>query len=161
MLNCLLLSLACFISDNPTDNITIKDTSAYVEINHIYRHNFKGEIEKRMVQIIWWEWRNQLLLPEKDEVGKYTGNWFRGSGFVVKDYRVTISISSRPNTVRQITPKRSGDKWVCLFYDKDSQCIGKVVPGWIRETHTLHDREVEDRDFFSMNSRTKLSPPRK
>ena len=156
-----LALLLSFLSNDPNEGLIVEDTSSHVEINHVYREDFEGKITKRMIQVIWWEWKNQLLLPETDEAGKRTGNWHRGSGFVVKDYRVTVSFSSRPNVVREITPIRSGDKWVCLFYDKDSQCIRKVVSGWIRVTHTLHDREVEDRDFFSMDSRTKLSPPRK
>lgn len=155
-----LLLLCSLFGGDPNDRLIVKDSSSYVEINHVYREDSDGKITKRMTQIIWWEWRNQLLLPEKDKTGKNTGNWFRGSGFVVKDYRVTVSFSSMPNVVREITPRRSGDKWVCLFYDKDSQCIRSVVSKWMRTTHTLYDREVEDRDIFNMDFRTKLTKPK-
>jgi|TARA_Y100000310_G_scaffold343876_1_gene453629 hypothetical protein len=155
-----LLLLCSLFGGDPNDRLIVKDSSSYVEINHVYREDSDGKITKRMTQIIWWEWRNQLLLPEKDKTGKNTGNWLRGSGFVVKDYRVTVSFSSMPNVVREITPRRSGDKWVCLFYDKDSQCIRSVVSKWMRTTHTLYDREVEDRDIFNMDFRTKLTKPK-
>jgi hypothetical protein len=155
-----LLLLCGLFNGDPNDHLIVKDSSSYVEINHVYREDFDGKIVRRMTQIIWWEWKNQLLLPEKDKAGKHTGNWFRGSGFVVKDYRVTVSFPSRPTVVRRITPRRSGDKWVCLFYDKDSQCMRSVVSKWMRITHTLHDREVEDRDILNIDFRTKLTKPK-
>jgi hypothetical protein len=133
MLNSLLILLFVVLDSNPLNDTVITDTSSFVEINHVYREDVDGEISKRMTQVIWWEWKDKLLLPEKNKVGKYTGNWYRGSGFVVKDYRVTVSHSSRPQVVRKITPTRSGDKWVCLFWDKDSQCIRKVTSGWLNE----------------------------
>ena len=45
---------------------TVKDSCAYVEINHVYNIDDEaGKATLRMVQYIWWEWKNHLLLPEK------------------------------------------------------------------------------------------------
>ena len=156
-----LLLLCSLFGGDPNDRLIVKDSSSYVEINHVYREDSDGKITKRMTQIIWWEWRNQLLLPEKDKTGKNTGNWLRGSGFVVKDYRVTVSFSSMPNVVREITPRRSGDKWVCLFYDKDDRIIRMVKSGWLRVTHTTNDREIDDRKVVRIEDRNKLIKPQK
>jgi hypothetical protein len=141
--------------------LIVEDSSDYIEINNIYRHDADGFLEKRMVQIIWWEWRDSILLPEIDLITKkQTGNWKSGSDFVVKDFRVTYSISSSPKEVRKIAPKIYGDKWVCIFWDKDDRCFRRVISNWKIITHTLHDREIKNRDILKINNRNKLTKPR-
>ena len=76
----LLMLLLLIFTDEPTrDNIIIKDTADVVEINHIYDKNENGELTQRLVQVIWWDWKSPLLVPEKNNVGEYTGNSYRGS----------------------------------------------------------------------------------
>ena len=67
----LILFLA-FLSSDPLGDSIISDTSSHVEINHVYRYN-EGDkqYEKRMIQIIWWEWRDSVLLEEKDILGPH------------------------------------------------------------------------------------------
>ena len=75
----LFIPLLCILLDStPKDNIVIKDTSDVVEINHVYQENENGEISQRLVQVIWWDWKSPLLIPERDETGKATGNLYRG-----------------------------------------------------------------------------------
>ena len=48
-------------------DVVIKDTSDVVEVNYMYRYDDTDEkYHKRMVQIIWWEFRSVL---EEDEDG--------------------------------------------------------------------------------------------
>ena len=155
-----LLSLLTFLTNDPP-SIIIHDDSAYVEINHVYREDIDGNIEKRMIQIIWWEWRDEILLPEKDTLGRDTGDWKTSSSFVVKDFRVTWSSHSRPQQTRNITPRRKNRKYICLFYDKDNRVFREVESGWLVVTHTYNDREVDNRNILSIENRNKLTKPPK
>ena len=83
---------------------TVKDSCSYVEINYVYNVDDEtGKANLRMVQYIWWEWKNHLLLPEKGTDGKNTGDWVSSSGFVVREYLVTYSGSSRPKEVAGVS----------------------------------------------------------
>ncbi len=128
----------------------VKDSSDFVEVNHVYRYdeNLK-KYEKRLVQVIWWEWRDYLFI--EDESG-----YKRDSGFVVKDYRVIWSFSSRPQKTMDIEPRLFRGRWVCLFYDKSSGKIREVESRWKRETHTAFDAEVINRRIVPINERNKL-----
>ena len=111
----LIFLLLCFFDSSPKENILIEDFTDFVEINHVYQLNDKKEIQKRFIQIIWWEWRNTVLLPEKDMFGEETGDWRSGSGFVVRDYRI---ISSNGKEKIRITPHLEKGRWISLFYDE-------------------------------------------
>lgn len=153
----LILFLA-FLSSDPLGNSIILDTSSHVEINHVYGYD-EGDkrYEKRMIQIIWWEWRDSVLLEEKDTLGNGTGNWSRSGCFVVKDFRVTWSNSSSPQQTLYIAPRRDKKNYICLFYDKDDGVIRKVVSGWLTITHTTNDREIDNRIIVRIENRNKLT----
>jgi len=130
---------------------SIRDSSDFVEINHVYRHNsLTNEYEKSFTQIIWWEWRDYVLV-------RTPSGHTRTSDFVVKDYRVTWSSSSRPRGVVSIRPKLLNGKWVCIFYDKNIGIAREIVSNWKTETHTSFDVEVKNRDIVSEEYRNKLS----
>ena len=102
----LLLLLCSFLSPS-IDNGIIEETSSYVEVNHVYRYDEGDKVyTKRMTQIIWWEWRDYVLLPVKDNLGNETGDWRPTGSFVVRDFRVTWSESSRPQQTLYIIPRR-------------------------------------------------------
>ena len=157
MLKMLAIALIMFVSDAP--ETIVKDHCDYVEINHVYRVNEDGLAEERMVQFIWWEWRNTLLLPKKDQLGNETGDWYRGSGFVVRDFRVTISSSSRPNEVLKIVVSKTKNGYVCTFLDKYNKHLREVHSKWKTETHTFNDVEIDNRDILNIDFRRKLSIP--
>lgn len=149
------LILLCIIPHN--QNAVRKDTSDFVEINHVYRYDEGDKVyKKRMVQIIWWDWKDYVLLPVKDRLGRETGDWRPSGCFVVKDYRVVWSESSRPQQTLTIVPRRNGARWVCIFYDKDHRVFREVTSGWMRETHTTNDPEIEDRQIFAKENRREL-----
>ena len=128
----------------------VKDSSDFVEVNHVYRYdeNLK-KYEKRLVQVIWWEWRDYVLVEN-------SGDYKRTSGFVVRDYRVIWASSSRPQKTMEIEPRFTRGKWVCLFYDKYGSKIMEIESGWKRETHTSFDVEIENRKTVPLNSRNRL-----
>ena len=159
MLKLLISILLTFLDSTPKDNIVIKDTSDVVEINHVYSKNENGAISQRLVQVIWWNWKSPLLVPERDELGKYTGNFYRGSGFVVMDFRVTLASYALPEFKKTITPRRFGKKWVCAFYDKQKDCMREVTSKWFIVTHTLYDREMNNQIIIQNMSRKKLTNP--
>jgi len=153
-----LILFLTFLSSDPLGDLVISDTSDYVEINHVYRYNAEdNKYEKRMTQIIWWEWRDSVLLEEKDNLGNGTGDWKRSGCFVVKDFRVTWSGSSSPQQTLHITPRREKKNFICLFYDKDDRVMRKVISGWRTITHTTNDVEVDNRIIVRIENRNKLT----
>ena len=133
---------------------TVKDSCAYVEINHVYNIDDEaGKATLRMVQYIWWEWKNHLLLPEKGTNGKNTGDWVLSSGFVVREYLVTYSGSSRPEGVASVSRIKRNGKHVCIFWDRQDKIVREVKCGWTTETHTTYDVEIENRDILRTDFR--------
>lgn len=155
----LSLFLVSFFDSEPKGSLIIRDKADYVEINHIYRKDEKtGKNIKRMIQLVWWEWKDPLLLPEKNLDGTWTGSWYRGADFVVKDFRVTHT-GDALNILSIINPRRYGRKWICEFYDVGDRVYRKVICGWSVESHTLYDSEVENRTILQIGLRTKLTSP--
>lgn len=152
----LIFLLLCFFDSSPKENILIEDFTDFVEINHVYQLNDKKEIQKRFIQIIWWEWRNTVLLPEKDMFGQETGDWRSGSGFVVRDYRI---ISSNGKEKIRITPHLQKDRWISLFYDEKDRCLRRVVSKFKVISHTMYDKEIINRKIVQQDSRNKLTKP--
>ena len=151
-----ILIFLLFLS--PVRSPIIKDKSDFVEINHFYSYNQADKIyKKKFVQVIWWEWRASIYLPKKDILGREVGGLEKSSAFVVKDYRIIWSDTSQPQQVMVITPRRYNNKWICVFYDKDDKVIREVTSGWVRETHTSYDVEMENRIILSVGNRRELS----
>ena len=137
----------------------VTDRAEYVEINHVYNIDDKtGEPKLRMTQYIWWEWRDQLLLPVLDPLTKQeTGDWKQGSDFVVKEYVVTYSGSSSPERVRNVLLSHENGDVVCIFWDTDDKVMRKVICGWLSETHTDFDVEIHNRKIVELNNRRSFS----
>ncbi len=154
------LHVTSLASGDPLKDLVVRDHSDYVEINHVYSLNKDGVFKKRMVQIIWWEWKDPVLLPVKDKLGFPTGDWKSGADFVVKSFKVT-SNGTLPDgqliVQRAIYPRRFGKKWICSFYDNDDDVLREVVSRWVITTHTSHDTEIENRKILSINNRTGLT----
>ena len=145
----ILIYLALILSPLREEGIT-RDVSDFVEVNHVYRYDeIDGIYVKRLIQVIWWEWKNHIVVED-------AGDYRSESGFVVKDYRVTWSYSSRPQQTKTIVPRLEKGKWVCLFYDKDSQKVREVKSNWKRESHTSFDVEVVNRNILHLNGRSGL-----
>jgi len=133
---------------------TAVDTCDYVEINHVYSINEEtGKSNLRMTQFIWWEWRD-VLLPVLDPVTKReTGSWKQGCDFVVREYLITYNGNRK---VANVSITKKGNGLICIFWDRDDKVFREVVCGWMTETHTLYDVEIENRDMLHMNFRNKF-----
>jgi len=140
---------------NPNESPIVADSCDYVEINHVYNIDDQtGESTLRMIQYIWWEWKDQILVPVIDSVTqKPTGDLKQGSDFVVREYLVTYSGSSRPNKVAGVRMSKQNGGWVFIFWDKDDKLIRKITCGWITETHTTYDTEIANRDILRTDFR--------
>ena len=146
------------IASSPRSEIVFLDSCDYVEINHVYNINEEtGESSLRMIQYIWWEWKNNILLPSINRVTKQkTGEWEQGSTFVVREYLVTYSGSSSPTQVAYVSSIKSNDKYECVFWDRADKVLRRVICKWSTITHTTYDVEIENRSILDMNSRNKF-----
>tara|TARA_B100001123_G_C14824763_1_gene833706 strand:+ start:99 stop:557 length:459 start_codon:yes stop_codon:yes gene_type:complete len=145
-----LVYFLILFSSVPSKDIII-DYSDVVEVNYVYRYDDTAEkYNKRMCQIIWWEFRN-IFQQDKD------GNYRHLPQYVVKDFRVVWSETSSPKKVGSIMPIRRGKDWVCLFYDKNDNRVREVVSYSKTESHTQHDPEVDNRQVLPLNLRNKLA----
>jgi len=151
----LVFLLSCL---SPDKGLIAKDRCAFVEVNHVYRLDDQTKkYEKRMVQLIWWEWKNHLLVPKTNPItGQELNGSTSGSGFVVRDYLVIWSSSSDPQEISSAMPRRHKRQWVCLFYDKGNRIFREVICGWMIETHTNYDVEVENREVVPLSLRNKF-----
>ena len=144
-------ALALFAS-NDKQRVVLSDSCDYVEINNVYDTNEEtGEHALRMVQYVWWEWRDKVLLPVIDPITKEeTGDWKSGSDFVVRYYFV---VYSRPNSRENILLDKNGDGWVCIFWDKRDKVMRKVKCKWLATSHTSYDVEMENRRIVKIDNR--------
>ena len=146
-----MTATALCASDDHLEDLVIKDSSDYVEINYAYN---KDDGKRYLTQVIWWEWRDSVLLPVINPITKQrTGDWKQGGDFVVKDYRVLGGHTGLAN----IRPRREGKRWVCYFYDQRYQCIRVVYSKWSITTHTRYDPEMDNREIVDKNSRNTLT----
>ena len=151
----ILLLLLLFLS--PVRSPIVEDTSDFVEINHFYSYDHADKVyKKNFIQIVWWEWKNFIDIPETDVFGNETGVLKKSSGFVVKDYRIIWSSTSSPKDVMRITPRKYNNKWVCLFYDDNGKVIRQISSGWMKETYTTYDVEMQNRRILRPEFRNKL-----
>ena len=51
-------------ASNSPDKTVLYDSCDHLEINHVYQVNAEtGATKLRMVQYVWWEWRDHILVP--------------------------------------------------------------------------------------------------
>jgi hypothetical protein len=161
MLKYIFLAMSMFLFDSDVEEkLVVKSRVDLIEFNHKYhRSEEDGKTKKMFMQVIFWEYRNSLLLPEYKE-GVKTGNWHRGSGFVVVDYITVYNLSYA------VPVKKAGvayDNGGCqvYYYDTDSRCYRIVSSKNFRTTHTLYDPEIKNQDIVVTDKRTELVKPRR
>ena len=153
-----IFSIALVSSGRPERLVTYEFCD-HLEINHVYKINAEtGATKLRMVQYVWWEWRDHILVPVLDfHTKQKTGLSKQGSGFVVRDYVVvTNNYLTRPQIVHtSISKTKQG--WVCLYHDAISGKIRHVSFKWKIITHTLYDSELNNRDIVALEHRNKFT----
>ena len=141
------------------EKIVVVDYVDMVEINHKYfADSDSGEVLKEFSQVIFCEYRKNVLLPEIKE-GELTGNWYQGSDYVVIDYFTFNDQNYGLNKVNGIAPYLYRDRWYTHYYDQSDKCERVVISKQIKRTQTMHDPEVLNARIVQASSRKELTKP--
>ena len=159
MVKILLTLLLSFFDSGVDEKLVVIDYVDMVEVNHKYFEDSDSkEIKKQFVQVIFWEYRNNVLLPEIKE-GKRTGNWYQGSDYVVIDYFTFNNQNYGLNKISGMAPYLYEGKWHTHYYDIQDKCHRTVIADRIKRTHTLYDPEVLNATIVETSSRKELTKP--
>ena len=109
-----------FFGSGVEEKLVVVDHVDLIEVNHKYYHSYEkdiGEVKKQFIQVIFWEYRKNVLLPEIKD-GEQTGNWYQGSDYVVIDYFTFNNHNYGLNKVNGIAPYLYRNKWYTHYYDR-------------------------------------------
>ena len=159
MCKVLLLLLLSFLDAGTAEKLVVVDHVDMVEVNHKYfTDSDTGEVKKQFVQVIFWEYRKNVLLPEIKD-GELTGNWYQGSDYVVIDYFTFNNQNYGLNKVNGIAPYLYRNKWYTHYYDQSDKCERIVVAKQIKKTSSFTDPEVLNARIVQTSSRKELTQP--
>ena len=146
------------VSSGSPERLVIYDSCDYLEINNVYKIDDEtGEIKLRMVQYVWWEWRDHILVPVLDfHTKQKTGLSKRGSGFAVREYVVVKNNYLTQPKIIHTSLSRTKDGWLCVYQDFASGKMRHVSFKWKIITHTLYDSELNNRDIVASENRNKF-----
>ena len=152
-----IFSIALVSSGKPERLVTY-DFCDHLEINHVYKINAEtGATKLRMVQYVWWEWRDHILVPVLDfHTKQKTGLSKRGSGFAVREYLVVENNYLTQPKIIHTSLSRTDNGWLCVYQDSISGKMRHVSFKWIITTHTLYDSELNNRDVVALEHRNKF-----
>ena len=143
------------------EKIVVVDHVDLVEVNHKYFESDATDppqIKKQFVQIIFWEYRKNVLLPEKKN-GENTGNWYQGSDYVVVDYFTLHNDNYGIEKINGMAPYFYKNRWYTHYYDKSDSCERIVVAKQIKITRTLYDPEHLNTIILDDSFRKELTKP--
>lgn len=159
----IIMVMMLFLDADNAERLVIKESVDMVEKNHVYYKNDKEEWKLSFIQIIWWEYRKNVLLPEIDPLTKQrTGAWKMGSDYVVVDYQTYKHIAYRSALEnKSMSPFLQDGKWVTIHVDSDNDCIRIIEAKQFRETHTRYDVEALNSTIVGTEFRRELIKPRR
>ena len=161
MFKVLLTLLLSFFDSGVDEKLVVIDYVDMVEVNHKYYTSYEDDIpqtKKQYVQIIFWEYRKNVLLPEHKD-GKQTGYWKQGSEYVVVDYFVLLNDNYGLNKKNGISPYLYKGRWHTHYYDSDDRCHRIIVAKQIKRSYTLFDPEQLNTKIVKTGSRKGLTSP--
>ena len=159
MLKEIIFLIASLFDSGVEEKLVVVDHVDMVEVNHKYfTDSDTGEVKKQFVQVIFWEYRKNVLLPEIKD-GELTGNWYQGSDYVVIDYFTFNNQNYGLNKVNGIAPYLYRDKWYTHYYDQSDKCERIVVAKQIKKTSSFTDPEVLNARIVQTSSRKELTKP--
>ena len=140
------------------NKIIINDSCDYLEINHVYKIDDEtGKSKLRLVQYVWWEWRDSILVPVLDpDTRQKTGLIKQSSGFVVREYVVVKNNYLKPSRIVHSILSKTKRGWTCIYEDFTHDVIRHISFKWMITTHTLYDSELNNRDIIPMQNRNKF-----
>jgi len=150
-------SIALVSSGRPERLITY-DSCDYLEINNVYQtDDTTGETKLRMVQYVWWEWRDSILAPVLDpHTRQKTGLSKQSSGFVVRDYVVVKNNHLKQPRIINTALAKTRKGWICIYQDFTYNTIRHISFKWIVTTHTLYDSELNNREIIALEDRNRF-----
>jgi len=153
-----VFSIALVSSGSP-ERLVIYDSCDYLEINNVYNIDEEtGKAKLRLVQYVWWEWRDSILVPVLDpNTRQKTGLSKQGSGFVVRDYVVVENNYIKPKRIVHAHLSKTKQGWVCIYQDFTYDIIRHVSVKWIVTTHTSYDSELNNREIIALENRNRLT----
>ena len=156
----LILLLCMFFDSGVEEKLVVVDHVDLVEVNHKYFESDESEtgLKKQFIQVIFWEYRKNVLLPEYKD-GKKTGYWKQGSDYVVIDYFTLLNQNYGLNKTHGMAPYLYKGKWHTHYYDEQDKCHRIVIAKQIRLTHTIYDPEVTNTKIVKIDSRKELTKP--
>ena len=158
MCKVLLLLLLSFLDSGTEEKLVVTDYVDLIEINHkLDQNKDDGKIKRMFVQYIFWEYRDNVLLPEYKE-GKKTEYWKQGSGYIVIDYIVVENFTYSVPVKKAVVSFLNG---ICEvhYYDTQDKCSRIVKSKNWRTTHTFYDPEEKNTDIVETDSRKALTKP--
>ena len=159
MLKEIIFLIASLFDSGVEEKLVVVDHVDMVEVNHKYfTDSDTGEVKKQFVQVIFWEYRKNVLLPEIKD-GELTGNWYQGSDYVVIDYFTFNNQNYGLNKVNGIAPYLYRNKWYTHYYDQSDKCERIVVAKQIKKTSSFTDPEVLNARIVQTSSRKELTKP--
>ena len=148
-----------FFDSGVEEKLVVVDYVDMVEVNHKYfTDSDTGEVKKQFVQVIFWEYRKNVLLPEIKD-GELTGNWYQGSDYVVIDYFTFNNQNYGLNKVNGIAPYLYRNKWYTHYYDQSDKCERIIIAKQIKKTSSFTDPEVLNARIVQTSSRKELTKP--
>ena len=159
MLKEIIFLIASLFDSGVEEKLVVVDHVDMVEVNHKYfTDSDTGEVKKQFVQVIFWEYRKNVLLPEIKD-GELTGNWYQGSDYVVIDYFTFNNQNYGLNKVNGIAPYLYRNKWYTHYYDQSDKCERIIVAKQIKKTSSFTDPEVLNARIVQTSSRKELTKP--
>jgi len=161
MFKVLITLLFSFLDSGVDEKLVVIDYVDMVEVNHKYYTSYENdisEIKKQFIQVIFWEYRKNVLLPEYKQ-GVKTGYWKQGSDYIVIDYFTLHNDNYGLNKKNGMSPYLYKGKWHTHYYDREENCYRIVVAKQIKITHTLFDPEVVNTKIVKTDSRKGLTKP--
>jgi hypothetical protein len=161
MFKTLLILLFSFLDAGTQEKLVVVDYVDMIEVNHKYYESHQlevPELKKQFIQIIFWEYRKNVLLPEYKN-GERTGYWRQGSDYVVMDYFTLYNDNYGTTKKNGIYPYLYKGKWHTHYYDEGDKCYRIIVAKQIKITHTLYDPEVLNSRIVETGSRKELTKP--
>lgn len=159
----IIMVMMLFLDADNAERLVIKESVDMVEKNHVYHKNDDGTWSPSFIQVIWWEYRQNILLPELDPLTRErTGEWRLGSGYVVVDYEVYRHYTyNRDRDDQVMSPFLHNGKWVTIFFDDDDNCTRIIEAKQFRETKTKYDAEALNSEILEEDRRRELIKPRR
>ena len=154
-----LLLMLLPIDNGVKEKVVVVDHVDLIEVNHkYYESNSPPEIKRQFIQVIFWEYRKNVLLPEMKE-GKQTGNWYQGSDYIVVDYFTLDNRNYGLDKINGMAPYFYRGKWYTHYYDSENRCERIVIAKQIKITRTLYDPEHINTKIVETASRKELTRP--